>query len=89
MSDGVDPKAARTDDATASECVGSDESLAAGTAAAGGTDAEHALPAQVQVGVHWAFLVGAIVSVGAVVVAFFVHTPKGPELTDAQLERVE
>ena len=63
--------------------------LAAGTAAAGGTDAEHALPAQVQVGVHWAFLVGAIVSVGAVVVAFFVHTPKGPELTDAQLERVE
>jgi DHA2 family lincomycin resistance protein-like MFS transporter len=60
--------------------------LAAGTAAAGGTDAETALPAQVEVGVHWAFLTGAIVSIGAVVVAFFVHKPKEPELTDAQLE---
>jgi DHA2 family lincomycin resistance protein-like MFS transporter len=60
--------------------------LAAGTAAAGGTDAENAAPAQVMVGVHWAFMVGAIVSVGAVVVAFFVHKPQAPELTDEELE---
>jgi DHA2 family lincomycin resistance protein-like MFS transporter len=59
--------------------------LAAGTAAAGGTDAENAAPAQVMVGVHWAFMVGAIVSVGAVVVAFFIHKPQAPELSDAEL----
>jgi MFS transporter, DHA2 family, lincomycin resistance protein len=59
--------------------------LAAGTAAAGGTNAETAQPDQVMVGVHWAFLVGAIVSLGAIVVAFFVHKPKAPELTDEQL----
>jgi MFS transporter, DHA2 family, lincomycin resistance protein len=60
--------------------------LAAGTAAAGGTDAEHSTPSQVMVGVHWAFLTGAFVSLAPIVIAFFVRKPKAPELTDAELE---
>jgi MFS transporter, DHA2 family, lincomycin resistance protein len=59
--------------------------LAAGTAAAGGTDAEHSKAAEVMVGVHWAFLAGAIVSLAPIVIAFFVRKPPQPELTDAEL----
>ncbi len=54
--------------------------LAAGTAAAGGTDAEHALPDQIAVGVHWAFLAGAIVSLAAIVIAAFIKRPVAPEV---------
>lgn len=50
--------------------------LAAGTVAAGGTDANDSTPAQVMVGVHWAFLSGAIASLGAIVVAFFIRAPR-------------
>jgi DHA2 family lincomycin resistance protein-like MFS transporter len=60
--------------------------LAAGTAAAGGTDAEHSKPAEVMVGVHWAFLAGAFVSLAPIVIAFFVRKPKQPELSDEELE---
>ncbi|HXR44659.1 MAG TPA: DHA2 family efflux MFS transporter permease subunit [Pseudolysinimonas sp.] len=54
--------------------------LAAGTAAAGGTDAEHAQAAQIAVGVHWAFLTGAIVSLAAIVIAAFIKRPVAPEV---------
>lgn len=60
--------------------------LAAGTAFAGGTDAEHSAPSEVMVGVHWAFLTGAFVSLAPIVIAFFIRKPKAPELTDAELE---
>ncbi|MFC5501735.1 MDR family MFS transporter [Lysinimonas soli] len=40
-------------------------------------------------GVRMAFLAGAIVSLAAVVVAFFVHKPLEPEVTDAELEAVD
>lgn len=53
--------------------------LAAGTAAAGGTDADHSKASEVMVGVHWAFLAGAFVSLGTIVIAFFVRRPREPE----------
>lgn len=56
--------------------------LAAGTAAAGGADAENSTPAQVMVGVHWAFLTGAFVSLAPIVIALFVRKPAGPEIPD-------
>ena len=60
--------------------------LAAGSAAAGSTDPQHTTPSQLMEGVHWAFLFGAFVSLVPIVIAFFVRTPKQPELTDAELE---
>ena len=60
--------------------------LAAGSAAAGSTDPQRTTPSQLMEGVHWAFLFGAFVSLIPVVIAFFVRTPKAPELTDAELE---
>lgn len=60
--------------------------LAAGTAAAGATDGSTAAPEQVMVGVHWAFQTGAILSLIGIGVAFFIHKPKAPELTDESLE---
>ncbi|MBI5160147.1 MAG: multidrug efflux MFS transporter [Micrococcales bacterium] len=60
--------------------------LAAGTAAAGGTDAENSTPAQVMVGVHWAFLTGAFISLAPIVIAFFVRKPAGPEISDPVID---
>jgi DHA2 family lincomycin resistance protein-like MFS transporter len=60
--------------------------LAAGSAAAGSTDPQHTTSSQLMEGVHWAFLLGAFVSLVPIVIAFFVRTPKAPEMTDAELE---
>lgn len=49
--------------------------LAAGTAAAGGTNAQDSAPAQVMVGVHSAFLAGAILSLVPIALAFFIRGP--------------
>ena len=60
--------------------------LAVGTAASGATDAENATPDQLVAGLHLAFLGGAILSLLAVVAAFFVRRPLAPEITDEELE---
>jgi MFS transporter, DHA2 family, lincomycin resistance protein len=60
--------------------------FAIGSALAGAHDTETATPAQLVDGFHLAVLVGAFVSLAAIAIAFFVHKPEQPELTDEELE---
>jgi DHA2 family lincomycin resistance protein-like MFS transporter len=59
--------------------------LAVGTAASGAADAESATPDQLVAGLHLAFIGGAILSLFAIVAAFFVRRPVAPEITDEEL----
>ena len=59
--------------------------LAVGTAAAGADSAAAATAGETAAGVRLAFMAGAIVSLGAVAVSFFVRRPDHAEITDEAL----
>jgi MFS transporter, DHA2 family, lincomycin resistance protein len=58
-------------------------------AASGTTDVTVAEPADIAAAAHVAFLAGAIVSLGMVIVALLVRRPVAPEISDAQLDAEE
>jgi DHA2 family lincomycin resistance protein-like MFS transporter len=59
--------------------------LAVGIISAGSDDVASASAEQISAGVHLAFLAGAIVSLGVIVLAFFVRKPENAEVSDADL----